>query len=411
MTFFRKESLEHKRRKLHGEVILVQPIGFFVMTALFFTVTAALVFFLMNGEYKRKETVIGYINPSNGLSVIRADQGGRLTQVFVNEGDFIQAGAPLFESRIDVDTQEGFVGERRLESTDVRLSELREQEAAIQDRYRQDGARFRDQINNIEREITGLKKRRGLQQQAVDLAESQLLKFERLLKDDTVSQLEFNQTKTNDINQRLSLEAIDQQIVSREGSLVEARYTLRGLGNAEERELSQLRQQIAQLEESRTSLEASSRYIVRSPISGRISALQGSVGQSVQPSAPIVMIIPDASEMIATLLAPTRAAAFLAEGQDVNLLIDAFPYQKFGVQLGVISEISQTPFRPGELNAPIAFEQSVYRIKVALDKQTVTAYGKEVELKPGMTLQGDLITDSRTLLEWMLDPLFTLKRG
>lgn len=411
MALFRKESIDHKRRKLHGEVILVQPVGFFVMTALFFAVTAVLVFFLMNGEYKRKETVVGFINPSNGLSVIRADQGGRLTQVFVSEGDFIEAGAPLFESRIDVDTQEGFVGERRLESTDVRLSELREQEAAIQVRYRQDGARFQDQINNIEREITGLQKRRGLQQQAVDLGESQLLKFERLLKDDTVSQLEFNQTKTNDINQRLSLEAIDQQIVSREGSLVEARYTLRGLGNAEERELSQLRQQIAQLEESRTSLEASSRYIVRSPISGRISALQGSVGQSVQPSAPIVMIIPDASEMIATLLAPTRAAAFLAEGQDVNLLIDAFPYQKFGVQLGVISEISQTPFRPGELNAPIAFEQSVYRIKVALDKQTVTAYGKEVELKPGMTLQGDLITDSRTLLEWMLDPLFTLKRG
>lgn len=411
MSFFRKESLDHKRRKLHGEVILVQPIGFFVITALFFAVTAALVFFLMNGEYKRKETVIGYINPSNGLSVIRADQGGRLTQVFVNEGDFIEAGAPLFESRIDVDTQEGFVGERRLESTDVRLSELREQESAIQDRYRQDGARFQDQINNIEREIVGLKKRRGLQQQAVDLGESQLLKFERLLKDDTVSQLEFNQTKTNDINQRLSLEAIDQQIVSREGSLVEARYTLRGLANAEERELSQLRQQIAQLEESRTSLEASSRYIVRSPISGRISALQGSVGQSVQPSAPIVMIIPDASEMIATLLAPTRAAAFLAEGQDVNLLIDAFPYQKFGVQLGVISEISQTPFRPGELNAPIAFQESVYRIKVAFNKQTVTAYGKEVELKPGMTLQGDLITDSRTLLEWMLDPLFTLRRN
>jgi hypothetical protein len=53
---------------------------------------------------------------------------------------------------------------------------------------------------------------------------------------------------------------------------IEARYTLSGLDNAEARELSQLSQQIGQLEESRVGLEASSRYIVRSPISGRILA-------------------------------------------------------------------------------------------------------------------------------------------
>ena len=81
------------------------------------------------------------------------------------------------------------------------------------------------------------------------------------------------------------------------------------------------------------------------------------------------------------------------------------------MQAGSIIEISETPFRPGELDAPIPFEQAVYRVKVKLDKQTITAYGKEVELKPGMTLQGDLITDRRTLLQWMLDPLFTLRRG
>jgi len=74
MTLFRKEALDHKRRKLHGEVILVQPVGFFIMTVVFFCVTLGLVGFLLNGEYKRKETVMGYLAPSNGLSIIRADQ-------------------------------------------------------------------------------------------------------------------------------------------------------------------------------------------------------------------------------------------------------------------------------------------------------------------------------------------------
>jgi len=91
LSLFRKEALDHKRRKLHGEVILVQPVGFFMMTVVFFTVTLGLVGFLLNGEYKRKETVTGYLATANGLSIIREDQGGGLTQVLVNEGDVIEA--------------------------------------------------------------------------------------------------------------------------------------------------------------------------------------------------------------------------------------------------------------------------------------------------------------------------------
>ncbi|WP_026941343.1 HlyD family secretion protein [Hellea balneolensis] len=411
MSLFRKEALEYKRRKLHGEVILVQPVGFLIMTVVFFAVTLGLVGFLLNGEYKRKETVVGYLAPANGLSIIRADQGGRLTQVFVNEGDYVEAGAPLFESRVDVETEGGFIGERRLESTDVRLSELREQLINTQKRFAGDRARLTSQALNYERELDGLLRRRVLQNQAVELAAAQFEKIERLTAQEVTSQLELDNARSNDINQRLALESIDQQIVSREGTLSEVRFAISGLKANEDRELSQTRVQISQLEESRASLEASSSYMVRSPIAGTVTALQGMAGQTVPPNAPLVMIIPEGSGLQATLLAPTRSAGFLKAGQDVNLLVDAFPYQKFGVQHGIIKEISATPYRPGELDAPIPYEQAVYRVVVDLNKQTVSAYGNEVDLKAGMTLQGDLITDRRTLMQWMLDPLMTMKRS
>jgi membrane fusion protein len=235
--------------------------------------------------------------------------------------------------------------------------------------------------------------------------------MERLLVDDVVSQIEVDQARTDDINQALALASIDQQIVARRGTLTDTSHALMALEPAKDREQSQLRQQIAQLEESRTALQATSSYAVRSPVSGQITALQGNVGQSLQPSAPIVVIMPDNAELMAILLAPTRSAGFLKPGQDVNLLVDAFPYQKFGIQSGRVSEISETPYRPGELDAPVAFDQPVYQIKVALNKATVAAYGEEVPLKPGMTLQGDIVTDRRSLVEWMLDPLFSLRRS
>ena len=411
MTLFRKEALEHKRRKLHGEVIIVQPVSFFVLTATFFVLTAVMVVFLASGEYKRKETVIGYIAPERGLSVIRADQGGRLTQVFVNEGDVVPAGTPLFEARVDIETEGGRIGERRLKSTDVRLSELREQETNIKTRFQGEKQRLQEQENNLIAELKSLKRRRALQFKSVDIAASQLKRYEKLAKDLTVSQLEVEQARSTDINQRIGLENVQQQITARKGQLTEVRFAIKAIATNQERELSQLRLQISQLEQSRVELEASNQYIVRSPVGGTIAALQGSVGQSISPNAPIVMIIPEDSNMVATLLTSSKSVAFLETGQDVNLLIDAFPYQKFGVQKGTIRDISKTPFKPGELETPIPYEQAVYRVVVALNKQTVTAYGNEVNLKTGMTLQGDLIVDRRTLLQWMMEPLLTLKRS
>lgn len=411
MILFRPESINHQRRKLHGEVIIVQPVSFFVLTATFFVLTIAMILFLANGNYKRKETVVGYIAPEKGLSVIRADQGGRLIQVFVREGDIVPAGTPLFEARVDVETANGRIGERRLESTDVRLSELREQENNITTRYNNERARLKGQGKVFTSELYGLKRRRVLQIQSVDIAASQLRRYARLSADGTTSQLELEQAKSNDINQRLNLESVEQQITARQGALSENQFAQNALGGNEERELSQLRLQISQLEQSRIELEASNQYIVRSPIAGTITALQGSVGQSLIPNTPVVMIIPENSDMVATLLASSKSVAFLETGQEVNLLIDAFPYQKFGVQSGRIRDISKTPFKPGELNTPIPYEQSVYRIIVNLDKQNVTAYGDEVPLKTGMTLQGDLIVDERTLLQWMMEPLFTMKRS
>ena len=251
MTLFRPEAFEHKRRKLHGEVIIVQPVSFFVLTATFFVLTAFMVAFLASGEYKRKETVVGYIAPERGLSVIRADQGGRLTQVFVKEGDVVPAGTPLFEARVDIETKGGRIGERRLKSTDVRLSELREQEANINTRYQGERERLQAQESNMVAELHGLKRRLVLQLKSVDISASQLKRYEKLASDQTVSQLELEQARSTDIGQRLSLEAGQQQITARKGQLAEVRFGIKGLAANQERELSQLRIQISQLEQSR----------------------------------------------------------------------------------------------------------------------------------------------------------------
>ena len=42
---------------------------------------------------------------------------------------------------------------------------------------------------------------------------------------------------------------------------------------------------------------------------------------------------------------------------------------------------------------------------VSLAAQTATAYGEEIPLQSGMQLEADVQIESRSLIEWVLDPL------
>ena len=105
-------------------------------------------------------------------------------------------------------------------------------------------------------------------------------------------------------------------------------------------------------------------------------------------------------------------------GQRVLLRYDAYPYQKFGHYEGTVTSVSRATVSPGELaGLPAATEagglaadagEPVYRVTVALDRQTANAYGAPAALQPGMTVQADVLIESRRVWEWVLDPLYAL---
>ena len=85
---------------------------------------------------------------------------------------------------------------------------------------------------------------------------------------------------------------------------------------------------------------------------------------------------------------------------------------KFGHQLGKVARISRSALSPNELGALMGGAQNsepFYRVTVALAKQAITAYGKPELLKPGMLLEADVLGEKRRLIEWVFEPLYSLK--
>ena len=123
-------------------------------------------------------------------------------------------------------------------------------------------------------------------------------------------------------------------------------------------------------------------------------------------------MLPGDGALEAELLVPSRAIGFIEPGDKVLLRYQAYPYQKFGHHLGHVARISRSALSNGELGALVGNAQQgepFYRITVALARQDVTAYGKAEPLKPGMLLEADVLGEKRRLIEWVFEPLYSLK--
>ena len=133
-------------------------------------------------------------------------------------------------------------------------------------------------------------------------------------------------------------------------------------------------------------------------------------GKYAEPNQLQLEIVPPNSALSADLFVPSRAIGFVRVGQRVSIRYAAFPYQNFGRYAGTVVAISKNILTSADSpSAPVELKQPAYRVTATLDRQDIDAYGKRVALQAGMLLQGDIILDRRSLMKWVLDPVFSAR--
>src|SRR5229473_3517016 len=180
-----------------------------------------------------------------------------------------------------------------------------------------------------------------------------------------------------------------------------------------EKETIRAESQSAAASVEQRSIDAEARRVqwVLSPVAGRIAALPGAEGQPVSLGGTVAIVIPEGARIEAELLAPSSGAGFIRPGQEVRLMLQAFPYQRFGTVKGAVKTISKTVLGPTEISIPgLKIEEPVFRVRVTLPRDEIDAYGEPIPLQPGMLLSADVIFDRRSLIQWLFDPLFAVAR-
>ncbi|MDJ1505218.1 HlyD family secretion protein [Xanthocytophaga agilis] len=181
------------------------------------------------------------------------------------------------------------------------------------------------------------------------------------------------------------------QALNEYNTLIETQLSLwQGQLNAYQLEIDALEAQRQQL------FAEKELYTIKSPIAGTVQQLSGKyVGSFIEEGEMLGIISPD-SNLIAECYLPPEDIGLVKEGMKVNLQIDAFNYNDWGLISGKIIDIGN--------DFTLINNKPVFKVKCKLDKQTLSLKnGYMAYLKKGMTLHARFVVTQRSLFQLLYD--------
>lgn len=407
---FRPEALAGQQQSWLGGIQLLRPLSLKLLTAAAVGSVVLVGVFLCTAEYSRKARVGGYLVPDRGVLRITAPQAATVLARRVVEGQQVRAGDILFELSLDAASNAGEGVAQSLAEREASLSAASAQQRRLaQEQKSSLAARIAAQ----KRELAAAESEAQAHHERLKLLREDLAKHEALRQQGFYSDAQL-QTKRQEL---LVAQAQAQTLAREREGLQRDLLTLQGqateLPLRAEVQQGEIARDLASLRALGLETEARRRLVLRAPSDGIVSTIQAEPGQPVTPALALASVLPSETRMLAHLYAPSSAVGFVRPQQAVRLRYQAFPYQKFGHQQGHVLQVSRTPLPAAELAAlplPAAGGEPLYRITVALERQSVQAYGEEQPLAVGMQLDADVMLEKRRLIEWIFEPLLALAR-
>jgi HlyD family type I secretion membrane fusion protein len=438
MVFTPKSPIQEKETKSHSstaspqwslplQTVLDQPpsnlpIRFILGGTAFGLLFAAWAWFGHTDEVAQAR---GKLIPKGEVFQVHAVDSGKVVRIAVQEGQTVAAGQVLVEldtelARKDVERLEHLLQSSQLELLQtqglldktklqaetraaIAKTTLNMQEAAIaqsknnavnnQDLLSQFQTDARAQEERLQR-LKPLTQQGAISQENLFAAEQQLRDRQRSI---TERQNALQQTQAE--ASRLQIELAQKQEEARQSQL-EAQQQIQQLTV----KLTELQAKVKEtqilLEETKAKLR---QRFLRAPANGVILALNvRRSGVYTQPGQTIAEIAPQGQPLVISASLPSSEMGFVKVGLPVNVKLDAYPYQDYGIVSGRVSAISSDSKPDQQLG-------QIYRVEVALNRDYVNAKGQTFKFKPGQTAVAEIVTRRRRIADVLLDPLKKLQ--
>ncbi|HEX4847549.1 MAG TPA: HlyD family efflux transporter periplasmic adaptor subunit, partial [Novosphingobium sp.] len=380
---FRQEVFDHRADRLYGEVIINQPVAQRYYVAALGLICALAVAWVCLGTYARTETAPGILVPDRPAPKILPLAPGNVRELKVQEGSEVRAGDILAVIEIDRQTESGDgVAAASLSTIDARAALGEEQVRLSSSRLRGEQARLSAVAATADSQIADLSGQIELQREIVKSNKTLFEQAGTLVEKGFVSKIEYERRRQAWLGSLQQLSGLEQQRTNQLGQAAQARAQLGSAQAQSLSEQSEIRAGLQSLEQQRAGIESQKSYVVRAPVTGRVTTVLTNIGSTANPGSPLMTIVPEGARMKAEIYAPSRAIGFVHAGQETKLLYDAFPYQRFGSFKGRVESISRVLIDPRETPIPLKLEEPVYKVTVLLERQDVQAFRQVYPLQP-----------------------------
>jgi len=165
------------------------------------------------------------------------------------------------------------------------------------------------------------------------------------------------------------------------------------------KELATLRQNL------RASQDQLNRTVLQSPMRGVVNNVSvTTIGGVVRPGEEILQIIPLDEELFVEARVKPENIENIRPGQEATIKLSAYDYTIFGTLKGRVDVISADTFKDERTRAEDG--NAHYKVRVRVDMGGLTDKQARIEIRPGMQAQVALYTGEKTVLQYLLKPLY-----
>ena len=165
------------------------------------------------------------------------------------------------------------------------------------------------------------------------------------------------------------------------------------------KELATLRQNL------RASQDQLNRTVLQSPMRGVVNNVSvttiGGVGRLGEE---ILQIIPLDEELFVEARVKPENIANIRPGQEATIKLSAYDYTIFGTLKGRVDVISADTFKDDRTRTEDG--NAHFKVRVRVDVGGLTDKQARIEIRPGMQAQVELHTGEKTVLQYLLKPLY-----
>jgi HlyD family type I secretion membrane fusion protein len=151
----------------------------------------------------------------------------------------------------------------------------------------------------------------------------------------------------------------------------------------------------AALDQAETRLD---RTVIRSPVDGYVQNLAvNNPGQAVRPNEPLASIVPEADNLVIEARVANRDIGAIEPGQPAVVKVRAYDFIKYGSLEGTVERVARDANRDPDTG------QVFFNVEIRTDRTHLGAAPGINEVRPGMEVDAEMKTGSRSVLSFLTD--------